>query len=420
MVDRRALVIGSWLAQGRDKPTPQKVRSITDRWSKVFAEDRYGFRNLADKTAMPIPLRNPTKAELVEQLEGAREVSNETELLLYFIGHSVSVGETDIRLILGVDDEGTDRTASLTWLLQTLNGETSIRRLVLILDTCHSGRTEQAFHAAKERVFVMFSAGSAWAFDADFSDSLLRALEQPIQKNDQRIDRRAGGVTWQKIFEEARRRVLLGKSTSGPAQQPENFGNYVGDVLLKAPIRIPQGFNVFASTRSIYGRLFRLMQIIGSTQPTPPELRAAVSAESTFLLRRDAGGADRYVSAERLSEYLDFLIKAKWLVQPQGRYQLTDTGRLACDEAVFNKVLLEAIENHVLSDGLGFGFLEEIVKELLDDMIPPTPIRIQDRAGMKGRVLKLDTATRLAIQLLPSTGQFLKGTADSIFPSELG
>jgi hypothetical protein len=58
--------------------------------------------------------------------------------------------------------------------------------------------------------------------------------------------------------------------------------------------------------------------------------------------------------------------------------------------------------------------------ELLLDMIPPTPIRLKDRSAMKGKLLGLDVATRVAIQLLPSTGRFLKGAADAIYPSALG
>ena len=67
-----------------------------------------------------------------------------------------------------------------------------------------------------------------------------------------------------------------------------------------------------------------------------------------------------------------------------------------------------------------FEFLNEVVMQLLSDMIPPTPINIQHRAAMLGRLLRLDIPTRLALLLLPSTGRFLKGSADAIFPAELG
>jgi hypothetical protein len=410
-------VIGSWLAQGRDKPSPQRVRSVTDRWTKVFKEDRYRFRSLENPNALPTPLLTPKSSDLVAQLDYAQGLSPTTELLLYFLGHSASAGESDLRLILGIDSQGLDRTISLTWLLDTIQDHTPLRRLVVILDTCHAGRTRDAFRLVHETSFAMFATGDAYAFDAAFSDGLLRALEQPIQKNDQRIDRRASGITYRKIFEEARRRVLFGPQAP---QDPKCFGGYGDTVLLQAPASVPRGFNPFASNRSVYGRVFCLLSIIRDTNPTLDELGHRVRKDDVFLLRREDGVGARYLSDSRLGEYLDFLRTAKWIVQPSGRFELTAAGLNACQRDDFNAFLLAAIETEVFEAKISFGFLDVIVKELLNDMIPPTPIRIKDRAGMKGRVLKLNRATRVAIQLLPSTGQFLKGAADAIFPCELG
>lgn len=416
-MDRRALVIGSWLAQGRDKPSPQRVRSITDRWAKIFADHKYGFHSLNNPDAVPVPLHTPRAAEIYAQLEEAQGLSPDTELLLYFVGHSVSSGENDILLTLSVDPQGRDRTISLASLLRAIYELTTMRRLIFVLDTCHAGRTRDTFLLVQESTFAMFATGDAYAFDAAFSDGLLRALELPIQKSDQRIDRRAGGITYRKIFEEARRRVLFGPQAH---QEPKCFGGYGDTILLPAPATVPQGFNPFASSRSIYGRVFCLLEIIRDGAPTLEELRHRVREDAVFLLRREDVAGARHLSSERLAEYLDFLRTARWVVQPHGRFELTAAGREACQRDNFNRLVLTAIENEIFKGELSFAFLDEIVKELLNDMIPPTPIRIKDRAGMKGRVLKLDTATRVALQLLPSTGQFLKGAADAIFPSELG
>ena len=155
-------------------------------------------------------------------------------------------------------------------------------------------------------------------------------------------------------------------------------------------------------------------------QPTFAGLKSLIKEGNTFLLKRNDGGKDRFVSPERLNDYLDFLLKAKWIAKPEQKYVITGIGETACNRDVFNKALLRSIETEILLEGFDFELLESLIKELLVDMIPPTPIKIKDRAGMKGKLLKLDSATRLAIQLLPSTGQFMKGTADTIFPSEMG
>ncbi len=413
MVSRRALVIGSWLAQGRDRPSPQKVKSLTDRWARLFAEDIYKFRSLSDPAAPPSPLLNPRSTDIIEQLDEAKGLSADTELLIYFVGHSISDGETDLKLILGTNGEGLDRTVSLSWLLNSIRQHTPVRKLVVILDTCHAGRTREAFRVDGFDVFAMFATGSAYAFEADFSDSLLRAFEQRVQKSDQRIDRRAGGITYRKIFEEARRRVLLARN-----QDPNCFGDYADTVLLPVSTKISSEYNEFAAGRSIYARLNRLLQLVGKLRPTLDELREAVDREDIFVLRKGDEGAHRTISTDRLSDYIDFSRKVRWVVQPGGRYHLTQEGERALNDLYFNRLLLEAIEEYILPPGSGFAFLDRVVKELLYDMIPPTPVRIKDRAAMLGTVIELDEATRLALQLLPSTGQFLKGSADAIYPSE--
>jgi hypothetical protein len=421
MADRRALIIGSWLAKGRDRPTPQKVKSLTDRWARVFKIGRYGFRSLTDEHALPVPVHNPTLSELVAHFEHAQSVSDETELLFYFLGHSTALGPDDLRLTIGTSDKGEDRHWNLSSLLDLLHNTTPIRRLVIILDTCHAGRTRDAFRATQFDYLAMLATGSAYAFDAHFSEGLLGALEESLRKNDQRIDRRAGGVTYRKIFEAARNYVISKPSSAVPPQDPMCFGEYTGDLLLEAPVSVPEGFHPFASDRSIYGRVFRLLEIIRDSKDLDfQRLQVIVGTDRAFLLRRDEDDGDRFLSSERLEDYLDFLRCVEWIAKPSGYYQITERGHRASDKTCFNRTLLDAIEQDVFPENLNLDVLDEIVSELLADNLPPTPIKIKERAGMKGIAFKLTAATRIALQVLPSTGRFLKGSADAIFPSELG
>jgi hypothetical protein len=355
-------------------------------------------------------------AQLADLPSGLTE---DTELLLYFVGHSVSAGENDIKLILGTDANDENRLYSLRLLLETIRDQTPIRKLVMVLDTCHCGRTRDVFRAIQINTFVMYATGSEYAFEANFSDNLLKTLEQPIRKNDQRIDRRVGGITYRKVFEDAQRRLLSDITASGYTQNPQCIGDYGSQILFQVPVEIPDAINEFASKRSIYGRLHCILDFVDRAKPTENELRSMMRQSDQFLLRRGETEANnQFVSARRLSEYLAFMEKAKWIVQPRERYQTTDTGKRACDEAIFNRALLDAIQREVFSDGIDFAFLDEVVKGLLEDMIPPTPAKIKERTAMKGKVLELDDATRIAIQILPSTGQFMKGSADAIFPSD--
>jgi hypothetical protein len=213
--DRRALLLGSWQAAGRDKPSPQRVRGVIERLSALLAgDDRYHFRSLSDRTKPPAPLLNPARSDVTRELfDIAADISTETELLIYFLGHSLTDGVDDVRLILGTSENGeTNRFLSLQRLLSDLVDDARFKKLVLILDCCHVGRSKGLFRSLEEQVFVMFATGSAYAFNASFSESLIRSLEQPIQWKDQRVDRRLGGVTYKKIFEDAKcpsRNILI-------------------------------------------------------------------------------------------------------------------------------------------------------------------------------------------------------------------
>jgi hypothetical protein len=417
--DRRALVIGSW-SKGRERPTPQRVRSLTDRWNKIFVEDKFKFRSLSDPTKLPDPIHNPTVGQLTTLLtDKAKRITVSSELLIYFVGHSVSEGHNDIKLILGNDDDGNELKLSLAFVLSTIN-HSNIKKLVMILDTCHAGRTDELFRTMDRSVFVMFGGGDAYAFDGIFSDGILRALEQPLRPKDQRVDKRAGGITFQKVFEFATDRVLTENATSNRKQTTKSYGDYGKEVLLDAPVTVPEEFNPFAASRSVYSRLFKIIQHISNGNHSVSSLRSALGRDSVFIIRRNEDGRPIYLSKDRLGDYIDFLRKAKWVVQPSGTFKLTRAGDAARKLSHFNKQLLGVIESEIFSGGINLENLDEIIKDLLNDMIPPTPVQIKQRAQMKGRTFKLDPPTRLALQLLPSTGRFMKGTADAVFPSEPG
>ncbi|MEO1526572.1 MAG: hypothetical protein AAFX06_14140, partial [Planctomycetota bacterium] len=115
-MDRRALIVGSWLAKGRKEPTPQRIKSLTNRWKKLFANSDRGFRfrGLRGGRTKPEILHNPEVAELTRVLENSKDITANTELMFYFVGHSTAVGNSDIELILGLNQDKNDRTYKLS------------------------------------------------------------------------------------------------------------------------------------------------------------------------------------------------------------------------------------------------------------------------------------------------------------------
>jgi hypothetical protein len=58
--------------------------------------------------------------------------------------------------------------------------------------------------------------------------------------------------------------------------------------------------------RSIYGRVFRLLQIIRTGPLSVDKLSAAVRSDPIFLLQREKGGTSKYVSSVRPSAPVAF------------------------------------------------------------------------------------------------------------------
>ncbi|MEO1529858.1 MAG: hypothetical protein AAFX06_30970, partial [Planctomycetota bacterium] len=227
------------------------------------------------------------------------------------------------------------------------------------------------------------------------------------------------GVTYEKLFQHSLSHVI---GRSNGHQRPQLFKSpeFNSDLLIEAPVMVSDAYHQFASDRTVYGRLFTLLSIlVNSESVTFAKLQNSAQRERSFMLSSSEEG-DRFVSSERLREYLTFMRRVKWIIEPQNRIELTSDGRNAARRKFFNRELLQAINEHVLEDPLDFEKLDEIILSLLSDFIPPTPIRIKERAGMMGIPLNLNIATRVALQILPTTGRFMKGASDGIFPSERG
>lgn len=420
MVDRRAIVIGSWLSKEESSLSNQKVVSITKHWTKIFKDESFSFKSLLNNNELPTPMHNPAIADITAQFEQATNISANTELLIYYLGDSTSSGPDDIELSLGEKSDGDKRTIEFSRLLAMKDYlPTKINRIVLILDTCHAGRTGEIFKDIDIDYFAMFASNSGYAFNANFTEGIFRAFEDPLRRRDQRVDRRNGGVTYNKIFEYATKYVLEQNKDNEYSQIPKCHGEYKGEILIEAPIIVPNEYVSSISNRTIYARVFRILEIIGENKiPSIRELRTHINADRSFLIRRDEEEGDQYISQKRINEYLDFLRDIEWIQNNESPYLLTLLGKKALNRDNYNKLLLEGIENKILPVGLTLDMLDNIVMELLDDMIPPTPIKIQERTTMKGIRLYLNSGVRVALQILPSTGRFLKGSSDAIFPSE--
>jgi hypothetical protein len=231
-----------------------------------------------------------------------------------------------------------------------------------------------------------------------------------------RIDLRAGGMTYAKIFEVARVPFVGIREDGEYKQQPDSFGTLGSAVLLEAPPTVPDEYSPYASARSIYGRLFSIIKLVERQAISEEHLVSEIRREASFLIRRGLGDEEQYVSRDRIRQYIGFMRKSGFIVSRGDALELSERGLRAAMAGSFNRVVLETIETDILP--VPMSELDDIIKDLLENMIPTTPSKIQERAQMKGVEFALDDVVRLAMQILPTTGRFMKGSADSLFPAE--
>lgn len=417
--DRRALIIGSCKGV-EDTLSPQRVNGLIKSLSRTIStKEKYNFQLIKTPDDGSSYFYNKMKSDIIASLDECSDVGDESLLYIHFIGHSISHGTDDLGLFLGRKKSGDDSYYPVSDLISEVK-KARFKNLIFVIDGCHSSRGIAALKYSGINYFGMNSS-EKYSFNGNFTESLIKTLDSRIQKSDQRIDRQAGGITLRRIFEATRANIRELIEKGGQPQSPGSDGNLADTVILETPPLLVNHYNLYASSRSIYGRIYKMISIIGNSTMNDQELYLACQKSGGFVIRRKSKDESHtYVSKERFADYTDFLVAAELVVKPAGLYQLTDFGKKALNGQVFNKYLLEAIERNVFPEWLDFQTLDKTITQLLANLIPPTPSKIEERLRLVSeQSIAITPRIRFALQILPSTGRFLKGSADALFMAEV-
>lgn len=413
-MDRRALIIGSW--HTGVKPNPNRVKGTVKKLKDLFSsQGGYPFSSIRNKNDESDLLINPRFSDIIHLIEDPDDdYTADTTVIIYFIGHSISHEQNDLKISLQENPRGSPKFVSLNYILQTLT-QHGIKNLVLFLDTCHAGRTGETVANFQGECLLITSSGTSYSFDANFSNRLIEVLQREPHRADQRVDRSKEAITFKRVYEVTRARMM---QLDGLDEQslPHIFGELSQDILRAAPALVPTGRNKFASSRTIYGRVFEILNLLKDAPLNRAELMNAIGTQSSFILSNEDG---RFVSSSRIDDYLGFLIKADLVIKPSQHYILSEEGSNCANEDQFNKLILSAIDDKILPSDVSLTEINDCVVDLLNDMLQPSPSNITERLAMRGKSLSLDQAKRIAFEVLPFTGRFSKGSASAIYPSDL-
>lgn len=419
-MDCRGIFVGNWLNGIPVGPSPQRVQGLLDRWSRITALGQMFELKDVDGTSNGPRIRkdNPTWGQVVEDLSETTGVTDDTVFIFYYVGHSVPHGAHSLSLHFSKPKGQDAQRLPIASLVQELSRH-GIKKVVLIIDACHSGRMATDPALAEVDYYIAMATGFNYTFNAAFSDALLRTMERPLSKSDKRINRRAGGITWKKII--ARTRSTMLQNGVGSDDLPrEVSANQLGDLVLHAvPLDIPEDFVDHNGGRTLYGRVRRVLSFLEVQSLRKEQIHSICADDPLFLIQKEADGRSaRYVGESRILDYLSFLNMLGWLSESSGRYEITSRGTEAL-LGTFNRLLLEDIEANVLQDGLTLEILDDIIDELLENQIPTSPANIAEEARGRGYDMELSSAVRFGLQILPATNRYMGATSDSLFPGDI-
>lgn len=422
-MDRRALIVGNWQSISHNGLSSSRVKSLVEKLQSLFDKSgQYPFGSLSDPARGPDVLLNPAMADLVKLVsDDASGINEDSLLMFYYIGNSRPHLDKDISIILRKDEKtGREATISISSLLEQVS-QSGFKNLVLVLDSCHAGRAISTIKGFPGRLYAMIASGDGYVFNADFSDRLITVLDRPPHKNDHRVDRSMKGVTLEKAFQVATGQLRnLKRIENYNRQSPSAYGELAKLVIREAELKPSNGYNVFAGDRTVYGRTFWILRMLRDVSMTPDQLVDRARQNRIFLISEDSGPSKspKYIDRQTILRYVGFLIKARLVVSPRNVLTLTDAGLRGSDQDQYNSVLLSSIENNILPQSISINELERVVSDLLSDMIQPSPRNIQERFQMGGIDIPMSDELRFGLRLLPSTGRFLKGSPEAIFPSD--
>jgi hypothetical protein len=416
-LDRRLLIIGHWGPDGA-APNHSRVQGVVGRLQKALGPGgRYPFRPMSSGEGQPDVLYNPSDGELTAKLsDEPAGVTDNTLLFLYYVGHSVGAEGNDLRLRLRYKTrEGVPTHKNLSTLLIQVR-DAGFKKIVLALDCCHAGRTIGLTNNFPISSFAMLGTGNGYAYNCDFTESVLSTLERSPSKRDQRIDRTRKGFTYERLFEGARAPFVSGSKVSLQVPQRHD-GGLAFELLADAPVTVTVDYNPLVPRRTVYGRIYVGLELLRDNSILKFEFPNAIKSRQEFMIERGDGQNSRYLKPERALEYCEFLVRSGLAIEDASVLRLSGLGEQALASR-FNEVLLKAISDHILPETVGYADLDEAVDSLIKDMIPPTPAMISERLLIQGKSISLDSSTRIALLALPSTGRFLKSAADALFPSD--
>ena len=359
---------------------------------------------------VPEVLINPTRGDFSNSLDNTN-FEQDDDLLLFYLGHSYPVGVSGIAPTFDKSTIDQLKSNDFNWVLDNIYSQ-GIKNVFAILDTCHAGTATPQLAPYSDRLYCMMSATNGYA-RGKFTEYLLKALESESDEIRHLLhDPKRGGLTLEKLFEYAKAQASIEQNYKDPV----STGDLGSELLREISSEVFEGLRTSVPHTTQYYRAYSILGFVRDGNSTLSQVMAEVRANYAFVLNHSKPEAERYLSAEGVSRYIRFLSALKLVNSRHEPYSLTSEGKKAASELNYNKVMVEAILEHLFPPAVDLTKFKEIVWSLLESGTPPNPLNsgLHMRNNNLGRVVDPDNF-KFAFRILPYTGVFMRAN-DALFP----
>jgi predicted transcriptional regulator len=406
------MICASPVTQGQKAIQAKTADDMANRWSEVLSS-KLGDLNFAwPGSKKPKILLDPTRGQFTDLLDETI-FENGSELLFYYFGHSYPVGPSKISPAFKKAAIESLANHDFLWVLEQLFSK-PISTVYSILDTCHGGLLAPNLEKFSHKIYCMMSAQNGYA-KGDFSNHLLDALESnDIDIESMLHDNEAGGLTFQNLFEYGANKL----QAEFDYNLPIATGSKGKDLLRKAEKGIPKSLRTNVNDRTIYKRVFFLLEIISNGATTLGKILDDIKSYDSFVITYASTGPNRkeFMTSKKIREYINFLASLDFIDNHRDPFALTDKGKAAANKLEFNSILVHAIINNLFPENMSLDEITQIIWSLLKKGIPPDAFNV-------GSYIRTNKGTRIidppnfkfAFRVLPYTGVFRKST-EALFP----
>lgn len=365
----------------------------------------------------------PSRVAITVSLSEINASSDDDEFLFYYFGHAYSVGDGEC--MLGLENAEDNRAHRFISILDDIR-DRKFKKIYFVIDACHVSRdiTVQKYFSQCYGIYsskdgnYSYIAKSGMTFSEILFDRLSRQIDG-IQ--DDIVDKPKGAITFKTWFNSAKISV---NNSDEYNVEPSDYGGLGDQVLMPYPLKIKKEKNERAPSRTIYNRVYKILEFINAGSDSFNKLKRKVfeDKDNVFLISQ-IGGLTNYISDERLREYLLFMGKIKFVelfdIGSKGniRIQLKENGKYASNNREYNVYLINGIKDNILPDEVDIEVLQGIVHDLIENHIVPNARSVFNHF----KKMEYQTCSykylKMAFLIIPFTKAFNKASEDTILPS---